>query len=61
MLPEAEPRLFWPGARGCEPQPHTYPKKFDRLKRRIHGLWKRNERFFAHITIQDELGRTFSE
>ena len=52
------PALEWRGARGCEPQPHTYPKKFARRKRRIRGLWKRNERFFAHIAHGGSRGKS---
>ncbi len=43
-----------------KPRPDTYSKVFDSRKRRIRGLWKRNDRFFANITIQDELGRKTS-
>jgi len=32
----------------------TYQKVFDDRKRRIRGLWKRNDHFYARLTILDE-------
>ena len=32
----------------------TYQKVFDDRKRRIRGLWKRNDHFYARLVIVDE-------
>jgi integrase len=34
-------------------RPAPYQKVFDARKRRIRGLWLRNERFYAQLTIED--------
>jgi integrase len=39
----------------------TYRKVFDTRKRRVRGLWQRNGRFFANITVADDLGRKKSQ
>ncbi len=45
------------GATSRKPRSDTYRKVFDSRARRVRGLWKRNERFFANLTISDDLGR----
>ena len=39
-------------------KPHrtTYAKVFDSRRRRVRGLWQRNGRFFANLTVSDDLG-----
>lgn len=36
---------------------YKYTKVLDNRKHPIRGLWKRNDKFFARITVADELGR----
>lgn len=38
-----------------QPRIATFKKVFDARKRRIRGLWRRNERFYAQITVADPL------
>jgi integrase len=38
-----------------------YQKVFDARKRRIRGLWQRNGRFFANLTVADDLGHKTSQ
>ena len=35
----------------------TYSKIFDQRKRRMRGLWQRNEPFYAQLTVEDDTGR----
>lgn len=35
----------------------TYRRVFDSRKRRVRGLWRRNERYFANVTVSDDTGR----
>lgn len=37
-------------------QSETYRKVYDSRKRRVRGLWQRNDRFFANFTASDDLG-----
>ncbi len=39
----------------------TYSKVFDTRKRRVRGLWQRNGRYFANLTVADDLGRKKSQ
>ena len=43
-----------------KPNTDTYIKVFDSRKRRVRGLWQRNGRFFANLTVADDLGRKTS-
>ncbi|MGC1376794.1 MAG: site-specific integrase [Anaerolineales bacterium] len=36
---------------------HRYHRVLDSRKRRVRGLWQRNGRFFANLSIADDLGR----
>jgi integrase len=36
---------------------HAYRKVLDFRKRRVRGLWQRNGKFYANLTVADELGR----
>ena len=38
-------------------RPDTCAKVLDSRKRRVRGLWQRNGRFFANLTVADDLGR----
>jgi len=38
-------------------RPDTYRKVLDSRKRRIRGMWQRQGRYFANLTIADDLGR----
>jgi integrase len=38
----------------------TYAKVFDSRKRRVRGLWLRHGRYFANVTVTDDLGRKSS-
>jgi hypothetical protein len=38
----------------------VYQKVFDSRKRRVRGLWQRNDRYFANFTVADDLGRKSS-
>jgi hypothetical protein len=40
-----------------KPRPDTCHKVFDSGGRRGHGLWQRNKRFFAILTVSNDLGR----
>jgi len=40
-----------------KPSADTYRKVFDSRKRRVRGLWLRNSRYFANLTVSDDLGR----
>lgn len=44
----------------CKPSSESYCKVFDSCKRRVRGLWQRNGRFFANLTVADDLGRKTS-
>lgn len=37
-------------------QSDTYSKVFDHRKRRVRGLWSRHGRYFANITVGDDMG-----
>jgi integrase len=39
-----------------KPSSDTYTKVFDSRKHRVRGLWQRNGRFFANLTVADDLG-----
>ena len=43
-----------------KPQASVYQKVFDSRKRRVRGLWQRNGKFFANLTVADDLGRKTS-
>src|ERR1035437_2226995 len=36
---------------------NRYHKVLDSRKRRVRGMWQRNGRFFANVSIADDLGR----
>jgi integrase len=36
---------------------NRYHKVFDSRKRRVRGIWRRNGRFFANVSVSDDLGR----
>jgi integrase len=40
----------------CKTSRDTYTKVFDSRKRRLRGLWQRNGRFFANLTVTNDLG-----
>jgi integrase len=40
-----------------KPRPDSYRKVLDSRKRRVRGLWKRNDTFYANFTVSDDLGR----
>jgi hypothetical protein len=44
-------------ARSRKPGTDTYRKVFDSRHRRVRGLWQRNDRYFANLTVSDDLGR----
>lgn len=52
-IPIAEPVLERP----VRPTRDTYRKVLDSRKRRVRGLWQRNGRYFANLTVTDDLGR----
>src|SRR5437016_4583321 len=35
----------------------TYRKVLDSRKRRVRGMWQRQGRYFANLTVADDLGR----
>lgn len=43
------------------PTRDTYQKVFDSARRRVRGLWRRNGRYFANLTVEDDLGRKSSQ
>ena len=40
-----------------KPRADSYRKVLDSRKRRVRGLWKRNDTFYANFTVADDLGR----
>jgi len=36
-------------------RPATYRKVLDKRKRPIRGLWERNGRYYAQITVEDQV------
>jgi integrase len=44
-------------AKPSKPHRDTYLKVVDSRKRRVRGLWQRKGRFFANLTLADDLGR----
>jgi len=40
-----------------KPPASIYQKVFDSRKRRVRGLWQRNGKYFANLTVADDLGR----
>lgn len=44
-----------------KPPASIYQKVFDSRKRRVRGLWQRNGKFFANLTVADDLGRKSSQ
>ena len=40
-----------------KPASNSYHKVLDSRKRRVRGVWQRNARFFANISVADDLGR----
>ena len=44
-----------------KPPTSIYQKVFASRKRRVRGLWQRNGRFFANLTVADDLGRKTSK
>lgn len=45
-----------PGRRPAD----RYQRVFDSRRRRVRGLWQRNQRFYANLTIADDLGKKTS-
>ena len=43
-----------------KPPASVYQKVFDSRKRRVRGLWLRNGKYFANLTVADDLGRKSS-
>lgn len=43
-----------------KPPASVYQKVFDSRKRRVRGLWQRNGKYFANLTVADDLGRKSS-
>ncbi len=43
------------------PASNRYHRVLDSRKRRVRGLWQRNGRFFANLSIADDLGRKTSK
>ena len=43
-----------------KPRPNPYRKVLDSRKRRVRGLWQRNGRIYANLTVADDLGRKTS-
>ena len=41
-------------------QASVYQKVFDSRKRRVRGLWLRNGKYFANLTVAEDLGRKSS-
>jgi len=48
-------------AKRRKPHTHAYRKVLDFRKRRVRGLWQRNGRFYANLTVTDQLGRKSSQ
>ncbi len=42
------------------PRADLYQRVFDSRRRRVRGLWQRNDRFYANLTIADDLGKKTS-
>src|SRR5688500_16471281 len=38
------------------PHPNAYRKVLDSRKRRVRGMWQRNDHFYANLTVCDDLG-----
>ena len=47
-------------AKPRKPRPDNYHKVFDSRKRRVRGLWQRNGRYYANLTLSDDLGKKSS-
>ena len=47
-------------ASSSKPSASVYQKVFDSRKRRVRGLWLRNGKYFANLTVADDLGRKSS-
>lgn len=47
-------------AKPRKPRPDNYHKVFDSRKRRVRGLWQRNGRYYANLTVCDDLGKKSS-
>jgi len=47
-------------AKPRKPRTDSYHKVFDSRKRRMRGLWQRNGRYDANLTVSDDLGRKTS-
>jgi integrase len=43
-----------------KPGADTYRKVYDSRRRRVRGMWQRHGRFFANLTVADDLGRKSS-
>ena len=41
-------------------RPDSYRKVLDSRKRRVRGMWQRNDRCHANLTVSDDLGRKAS-
>jgi hypothetical protein len=44
-----------------KPTASVYQKVFDSRKRRVRGLWQRNGKCFANLTVADDFGRKSSQ
>jgi hypothetical protein len=43
-------------AKPCKPRRDSYHKVFDSRKRRVRGMWERNGKYYANLTVSDDLG-----
>jgi hypothetical protein len=43
-----------------KPRPNPYRKVLDSRKRCVRGVWQRNGRIYANLTVADDLGRKTS-
>src|SRR5436190_1419391 len=43
-----------------KPRPDSYRQVFDSRKRRVRGIWQRNDRYYGNLTVADDMGRKSS-